>query len=249
MAQSEPKKKTDSVTRTLRVVVVANRALPVFEKKGDKIIEVEPPASKQPPTSFKFVDAAHAPKLKSDKPKRTSYSSWPNRLVRISHYKGPSVISLQFRSLAQPNQNEGLQIRADLGESLNPLLLIRPDPGNSGWNKPLAEVIDMDSSKFSSGSVLVVNYSGVPIKVYLSPEGEVVKPDKHAVIHVASQTKSIKIYRYRIDASDGKELKTISNSRYKVAKNTRLVILALPGLGASRAGFPLPNIRMITDKL
>jgi hypothetical protein len=248
---SEPDKDNKSVTRTLRVVVVANRPLPIFEKKGDKVIEVEPPTSKQPPTAFEFADAAHAPKGESSAFVQTSYRSWPNRLVTISNYKGPSVVTLQFRSLAQNNQQKSLQILADVGDSLSPLLLIHPDRGESGWNKPLVEVIDMDPSKFPSGSVLVVNYSEVPIKFYVVKESKIVMPGMHGVLRAKTQAEESQTItlRYRIDASDGKQQKTLSNSRYKLKKNTRLIVFALPSIGASRAGLPVPNIRMIEDKL
>jgi hypothetical protein len=235
-----------TLTRNLRVIIAGSRALPAFETRGDKIVEVDPPLSQIPPNQFSFADPQHAPKPPPNKPSKTSFSGWPNELTRIENYKGPSILPLNLtRPLMERRSVQ--KVTCSLGESTHPIILLRADPGQKGWEAPVSEVIDWNPVKHPAGSILVVNYSSLAIKAYFSREGVIVPANQHK--HLKIPSNRAEAVRYRIDASDGTKIITITNSQYRLDKKNRLIILALPGIKTAAAKLPVPKLQMITDPL
>ena len=247
-AQSgEEEKLKDNPTRTLRIIVAGKRPMPAFIQRGDKIVEVDPPLSLLPPTSFAFTNPSHAPRTKPGVPRKTAYSAWSNQLIRIQRYKGPNVLPLKLsRPLLEP-AGAGQQVNCDLGKAINPLVLLHSDPGNSGWKAPQARVIDMAPDKVPARSVTLVNFSQTALRIYVTKKGVVVPPNKHITLRIPRSDKEA--FRYKVEASDGKKLVTVSNSSYRINKDSRIIMLALSGTQTKRAPFPLPKLSIISDTL
>ena len=229
--------------RTLRIIVAGKRPLPVFEQRGNKVVEVDPPLSAFPPRSFSFTPS-HAPRVKGS-PGKVSHSAWPNQLVHLKNYKGPAILPLK---LTRPLLGgESQQVNCNLGEAINPLVVLHADSKSPGWLSPKAMVIDMNPEKIPARSVTLINLSGVALKIYLNRDGQVIPPSRHRTLRIPTASKEA--VRYRIDASDGKELIKVANSSYRVSENSRLLIIALPGHKTKGSPFPRPKISMITDKV
>lgn len=247
-ASSEAKKE-DKPTRTLRVMIVGSRALPAFETRGAKIVEVDPPLSAMPPTSFEFANPSDAPKIKGENKKTTrkvSYSAWANELVKIKNYKGPELLPLHLkRGLISPTDFQTVECR--LGKSLNPFIIIAPSKSKQGWKTPTAKVIDWDPTKHPARSALVINESPLPIKIFFSKKGVIIGPGKHKHFKLALNTEHI--LRYKVLASDGKSKQVVANSRYRLRKDSRLIMLALPSVKPASAKFAPPTLRLIPDPM
>lgn len=245
LAQSS--RSSDTPTRNLRVILAGNRPMPTFEKRGNKMVEVNPPLSVTPPTAFSFTKSSHAPRKSGNSGVHNDFSAWPNELVRIDKYKGPSTLELSIKRPLVETSKTGTPLSCKLGKSLNPLVLVHPESGSSGWNEPQTMLIDMSPESLPERSVVVANLSGIPIKVYLSNEGVMVPPNKNVTLRVSSKSKGS--FRYRVDASNGKKLVTVSNSSYRLNKNSRIIMLALPGKKNKNDAFALPNLRMVSDTI
>ncbi|MCP5537148.1 MAG: hypothetical protein H7A51_13085 [Akkermansiaceae bacterium] len=230
--------------RTLRVMIAGTRPLPVFEKSGNVYIEVDPPVSQLPPTSFAFANAAHAPKGKPGVETQTSFSAWPNELVRIKNYKGPATLPLTLRRPLVQKAGANCDVSCELGEALDPLIFIRANPGSAGWSSPVTEVIDMSPARMPANSAVVVNYTKLPLAVYFTKRPLVLRPNSHKSTRLPVVDGPV---RYRIDTSVNGKTVTVSNSSYKLQKNSRLIILALPS-PAKAKGNPVA-LRMINDPL
>ena len=242
-AQTRPNRNAEPPIRDLRMIVVGSRPLPEFETRDNQTVEVDPPLSKLPPTSFEFAKPSHAPRDK------TSFSARPNTLVRIPGYKGPPQLALNLkRALIQPNNKQ--QVNCELGEVINPLILIQATPGSAGWEQPTATVIDFSATSTPARSMVVANASGVAITVYLTQDGVVVPPNSHVILPIPASDGDTVLYsvRYRADASDGKEL-PLANSSYRLNDNSRLIMLALPGHKTKAALIPCPKLRIISDSM
>ena len=244
-------KKEDNPTRTLRVMIVGSRALPAFETRGAKIVEVDPPLSAMPPTSFAFANPSHAPKIKGKKRgekriRKTSYSAWANELVRLKNYKGPEFLPLHLkRGLISPTDYQ--RVECQLGKSINPFIVISPSKGSQGWKEPKAKVIDWDPIKHPARSALVINESPFSIKIFFSKEGVIIGPGKHK--HFKLKLNDKKTFRYKVLASDGKSKEIMANSQYRLNKNSRLIVVALPGVKTKATKFARPTLRIVSDTL
>lgn len=251
LAQAGQDQSSDSkepkLTRTLRIILAGSRPLPVFEKQGEKYVEVTPPLSQLPPTAFAFTDPSHAPHPKANAPREAEFSAWANELTQINRYKGPAKLQLTLkRPLVEPS-GTSTPLHCDLGKTLHPLVIIHPDSGSAGWDKPQTQVLDMSPAKRPARSVIVVNLSELPIKIYLTKKGVFIPPSKSAILKTPSSGKES--FRYRIDASNGKKLVTVSNSSYRINDNSRIIILALPGHKTKNAPFALPKLQIISDSI
>ena len=244
-AQGSKEDQEENPTRTLRIIVAGKRPMPSFVQRGDKIVEVDPPLSSLPPTSFSFTNPSHAPRSKSTTPKKTSYSAWSNQLIRIQSYKGPAILPLTLSRPLIESEGAGQQVSCNLGKAINPLVLLHAAPGNAGWKTPRAKVIDMTPEKVPARSVTLVNLSGIALKINLTKKGRVVAPNKHITLRLPKNADEA--FRYKIEASNGKNNIKVSNSSYRLNKKSRLIIIALPGYKTKGSPFPRPSIRMITD--
>ena len=242
-------KESKNPTRTLRVMLVGSRALPTFEKQGGKFVEVDPPLSAMPPTSFAFAKPSNAPKTKGSDNRTTrkiSYSAWANELVKIKNYKGPELLPLHLKR-GLISQEDFQQVECQLQNSINPFIVISPSKGTQGWERPGAKVIDWDPDKHPARSALVINESALAIKIFFSKEGVVVGPGKHA--HFKLKLNAKKTFRYKVLASDGSSNEIMANSQYRLSDNARLIVVALPGIKTKSSKFARPTLRLVSDPL
>jgi len=248
-SSSTSQKEKEHPTRTLRVMLVGTRPLPAFETRGSKIVEVDPPLSKMPPTSFEFANPRHAPKIKEKgKPtaRKISYSAWANELVTIKKYKGPELLQLHLKRKII-STTDFQKVECHLGESLTPFIVVGPSQSKAGWEKPVAEVINWDPVKHPANSVVFLNRTKLAIKVRFINQSAVIAPGKHK--HFKVKLSKNQTFRYEVDASNGKRRIVVSNSQYRLNKNSRLIMLALPGIPTKSNKFPRPSLRMIPDTL
>lgn len=243
-AQAEKETKKEQPVRTLRVMIAGARAMPAFETRGDKIVEVEPPVSKMPPTSFAFVNPDHRPKAKPGETASATYSAWPFELVRIQNYKGPAELPLLLRRPLVEQAGADQEITCELGEALNPLILLHA-AGSKGWGDAKATVVDMSPEKMPAHSALIINFSPLPIKAYFADESGVVAANNAKVLRL--QVDKTNNVRYRIDTVLGGKPLTVSNSSYHLSENSRLIVVALPS-PAKIANNPL-SLHLIADPL
>jgi len=236
-------------------MIIGSRPLPAFETRGKKIIEVNPPLNKMPPTSFAFANPKHAPKvlskrhLEGKKPKlikKSSYSARVNELVTIKGYKGPQQLLLNLKR-GLISSTDFQQVPCNLGTSLNPLIVIKSSQGKLGWKKPVARIIDWSPAKHPANSVLVLNQTKLAMMVFFSKKGKVISPGKHRHFRVSLSNK--KTFRYKIQVSNGKITQTVANSQYKLRKNSRLIMVALSGKSTHVKKLPRPSLRIIADSL
>jgi len=243
------KKEKTQPKRTLRVMLVGSRALPAFETRGAKIVEVDPPLSAMPPTSFEFANPRHAPKIKKkgkDATRKISYSAWANELVTIKNYKGPELLPLHLkRALISTTDFQKVDCR--LGKSINPFIVISASKGNQGWKNPQAKVIDWDPVKHPAKSMLVLNQTKLAIKMFLGKKVTVIAPGRHK--HFRVRLSKENTFRYKLEASDGKSKITVANTQYRLNKNSRLIMVALPGIPPRSGKLPRPTLRTIADTL
>src|SRR6478609_9244754 len=149
--------------RNLRLLVAGVRPMPAFEQHGNKVEEVEPPVESIPPTSLEIIggDKAGA----GDKAQPNKFSAWPNELVKVPGYKGSAQIRLR---LLRPLVSKALtppEVTCDLAEMISPLILLSADPGQQGWQKPTATVVDLSAEKLPVRSIMLINLSSIPLGV------------------------------------------------------------------------------------
>lgn len=243
--QTPEEKDEDRPTRTLRVMVTGVRPLPVYKRNGDKYVEVEPPLRLMPPTSVAFAEPAHIPKPKNkDEPAALNYSAWPNQLVRIDNYNGPSTLPLLLRRpLIQDAADQ--QVTCNLGKSTQPLILLHASANAEAWSSPHATIIDMSPEKTPAHSAVIVNFSPRPLAVYFTTKPVFIQPNGHATIKIPTSDKDS--IRYRIDTKVDNKVVTVTNSSYRLEKNTRLIMIASPAQGNVKTN-PL-DFRIINDPL
>ena len=140
-------------------------------------------------------------------------------------------------------------MECNLGNSINPFILIKASAGAQGWKKPQATVIDWNPIKHPAKSVLAINQTSLAIKVYFTKKGTVIGPGEYR--HFKVKLNSESVFRYKVEISDGKSKLTVSNSQYRLNQKNRLIMVALPAPKAKlKIGkIPRPSLRMISDSL
>jgi len=228
--------------RTLRLLVAGVRPMPVFEQHGDKIVEVDPPPEIIPPTSLEL--------LGGDKPgdgtkaQPNKFSAWPNELAMVPGYKGGAQIRLRLLRPLLAKAPTPPELTCDLAEMLSPLILLNADPGQEGWQKPIATVVDLSAEKLPARSVLLVNLSPIPLKARF----------EETIVELrGKETKSLKLaaeepadIRFRIDAVASDSSYPIVNSTYQVPADSRLIVLAIPNPRGAQGAAPV-SLKMLVD--
>ncbi len=238
-AQKESDEPT--LTRTVRVLLAGTRPMPAFERKGNQVIEVDPPLSACPPTSISFEKPEHAPRSSRTKKPVVEYSIWPGELIILKKYKGPSQIGFILKTPLIAPDDTGVKVECDMGTMINPLIVITPGEGREKWRDPKLFVIDVGQEKFGESKVLVINDSSFPLRVQFAKDPVYIKPKKFGLVPLAKGGGDT--HRYQIDSKIDNEVVRVSNSSYRSKSGVRLIILAMP----SKAKKSPLALRLITE--
>ncbi len=154
--------------RHLAILVAADPPLPFYEKKGEKYVEVDPPATHLPPSAVTFVEKRFLPTPLLRKDPSGRFSTRSMRLVEVFNYKGVQNLKLSLNNPLLPGR-PAHEVSCDLGKRLHPFILIHADMAQKGWEAPITEVLDIAPRVFPAGSLMVVNLTPHAVRLTQSP--------------------------------------------------------------------------------
>ncbi|BDS06561.1 hypothetical protein NT6N_16010 [Oceaniferula spumae] len=243
LAQTEEDKEKAALASEIRVIIAGIRPAPVFEKQGGEYVEVEPPLKSIYPTEISLL-AGEIVKPKGAENKKNDLSIWPNQILNVKPYKGPAAMKLGLLRRYRADRIEQ-SVEFDIGEMITPLAIIHADPGTAGWEKPQVKLVELSPEKAPTGSVIMVNLSGVPLAARFESVADTIKPG--AVKFLKLPARETDVFRFRIDVplANGKTY-PLANSSYRIRKNQRLILLAIHDPQAPKGSPPL-KLQMILD--
>ncbi|MCX6876765.1 MAG: hypothetical protein NTW21_23585 [Verrucomicrobia bacterium] len=162
---------------------------------------------------------------------------WPNEVVNLGPYKCVSALRLRLiRTLAKlpPAPPE---ISCELGDLIEPLIVIAAENGNKGWDAPQVRVIDLSSAKFPFRTVVSLNLTGVPLVARFESEQQKLPPAGIIMLHLPAS--STNIFRFRIEAQSKTGMIPLANSSYQIGAADRLILIAIPNSQVAPGAPPL----------
>lgn len=231
--------------RTVRLLIAGRRPMPVFEQRGDKYLEVEPPLKVVCPTLVEIGEEPKSgvPQSAEDAKKRQRGVSM-NQVVKLENYKGSSQLRLK---LLRPHVAQSVTppvVTCSLGDMLEPLVVISAEDSNKAWENPLVQVIDLAPQKVPARTVIAVNLSKVPLAAFFESAQTAISPQ--SVRTVALPASTSEVFRFRVDAQTGKGNVPLVNSSYQLSARNRLILLAIPNPQAAQ-GMPPLSLQMVVD--
>lgn len=231
--------------RTVRLLIAGRRPMPVFEQRGDKYLEVEPPLKVVCPS---LVEIGEEPKSgvpqNEEETKKRQRGVSMNQVVKLVNYKGSSQLRLKLLRPHTTQTSAPSVVTCALGDMLEPLVVISAEDSSRAWENPLVQVIDLASQKVPARTVIAVNLSKVPLAAYFESAQTAISPQ--SVRTVALPSLASDVFRFRVDAQTAKGNVPLVNSSYQLAARNRLILLAIPNPQAAQ-GMPPLNVQMVVD--
>lgn len=235
---------SSAIPRKVRFLTVGSYPPPVFDTRGGDMIEVDPPDRLIPPQRIKLKQDEGAARAPATPPKPTPESVLRfNQIIQMPPYSYPANIRLSLERKT-PERNLEREITCNLGNLVEPLVLIYADP-QRGWDQPQVRVMDFSGQSFPSGATYVFNLTPFNIGAQIENTKVVLPPEQKKLIKDAAiEGKS---FRYRVDAASGSLVAPIANSSCQLGPQERLLIVAVPD--STIKGRPPITLRTITDSL
>lgn len=216
--------------------------MPEFAKQGDQYVEVEPASKSIIPNALELTGAIETTAGETGKAPEPKKMVWPNEVVTLGRYRCPSQLGLRLiRTLAtQPHTPP--QLTCELGDLLEPLLVISADDSNSGWDRPQIRVIDLSPAKLPSRTVVAINLTRIPLAAQFDTVKANLAPASIGLLPLPPTAPEV--IRFRVDAQVKSGMVPVANSSYQLGASCHLILLASPNSQVAE-GVPPLSLQMV----
>jgi hypothetical protein len=226
-----------TVDRMIRVIIAGQRALPEFEQVGDRFVEREPSTRWLIPTALEIIGSHNNAAETAGKPQRTAKALWPNEVIDLGRHKCASALRVRLTRTPSKQLDSPAEIRCELADMVEPLIVISAENGGKGWDAPQVRVIDFSSAKVPFRTVVSLNLTHVPLVTRFEAEIKELPPAGLNMLRLPANEPDI--LRFRIDARSKSGMVPVANSSYQIGAGDRLLLLAVPNAQAAPGAPPL----------